>query len=56
MKAGKRWVIGLELKSFFDWLDNDQLMSRVASKVRDKRLLRLIGNYLRAPMQTPDGL
>lgn len=55
IKAGKSWVIDLDLKSFFDRVDHDQLMSRVARKVRDKRLLRLIGDYLRAPMQTPDG-
>jgi len=55
IKAGKRWVIDLDLKSFFDRVDHDQLMSRVARKVRDKRLLRLIGDYLRAPMQTSDG-
>lgn len=55
IKAGKSWVIDIDLKSFFDRVDHDQLMSRVAKKVRDKRLLRLIGDYLRAPMQTPDG-
>ncbi len=55
IKAGKSWVIDLDLKSFFDRVGHDKLMSRVASKVRDKRLLRLIGAYLRAPMQTPDG-
>jgi RNA-directed DNA polymerase len=53
--AGKSWVIDLDLKSFFDRVNHDQLMSRVASKVRDKRLLRLIGDYLRAPRQTSDG-
>jgi RNA-directed DNA polymerase len=53
--AGKRWVIDIDLKNFFDRVDHDKLMSRVAQKVRDKRLLRLIGEYLRAPLQTPDG-
>ena len=49
-------MIDIDLKSFFfDRVGHDKLMSRVASKVRDKRLLRLIGDYLRAPMQTPDG-
>ena len=33
---------------WFDAVQHDVLMSRVARKVRDKRLLRLIGNYLRA--------
>jgi RNA-directed DNA polymerase len=55
IKAGKRWVVDIDLKSFFDEVNHDLLMHRVGRKVRDKRLLRLIGNYLRAPMQTPDG-
>ena len=32
----------------FDRVQHDVLMSRVARKVRDKRVLRLIGRYLRA--------
>lgn len=55
IKAGKTWVVDIDLKSFFDEVNHDLLMHRVGRKVRDKRLLRLIGNYLRAPMQTPDG-
>lgn len=52
---GKAWVVDIDLKSFFDQVNHDILMRLVARKVRDKRLLRLIGNYLRAPMQTADG-
>lgn len=55
IKAGKSWVIDIDLKNFFDRVDHDKLMQLVGRKVRDKRLLRLIGDYLRAPMQTPDG-
>ena len=55
IKAGKCWVIDIDLKSFFDRVDHDKLMHRVGQKVRDKRLLRLIGDYLRAPLQRPDG-
>ena len=55
IKAGKSWVIDLDLKSFFDRIDHDQLMSRVASKVRHKLLLRFIGDYLRASLATPYG-
>jgi RNA-directed DNA polymerase len=53
--AGKRWVVDIDLKSFFDEVNHDRLMRLVGEKVRDKRLLRLIGNYLRAPMQMLDG-
>lgn len=45
----------IDLKSFFDEVNHDRLMRLVGQKVRDKRLLRLIGGYLRAPMQEPDG-
>lgn len=55
IEAGKTWVVDIDLKGFFDEVNHDLLMQRVGEKVRDKRLLRLIGGYLRAPMQTPEG-
>lgn len=55
VKAGKHWVVDIDLKSFFDEVNHDRLMRLVGEKVRDKRLLRLLGNYLRAPMQSTDG-
>lgn len=55
IQCGKKWVVDIDLRSFFDEVDHDILMHRIARKVRDKRLLRLIGAYLRAPMQQPDG-
>ena len=55
IKAGKTWVVDIDLKSFFDEVNHDRLMRLVGQKIRDKRLLRLIGDYLRAPMQQPDG-
>jgi RNA-directed DNA polymerase len=53
--AGKPWVVDIDLKSFFDQINHDKLMHAVSRPVRDKTLLRLIGDYLRAPMQEPDG-
>jgi group II intron reverse transcriptase/maturase len=53
--AGKQWVVDIDLKSFFDQVNHDRLMTMVGRKVRDKALLRLIGEYLRAPMQHSDG-
>jgi RNA-directed DNA polymerase len=38
----------MDLSKFFDRVQHDVLLVRVARKVRDKRLLRLIGQYLRA--------
>jgi RNA-directed DNA polymerase len=55
IRDGKTWVVDIDLKNFFDRIDHDKLMGLVARKVRDKRLLRLIGDYLRAPMQHADG-
>jgi RNA-directed DNA polymerase len=46
--AGYRIAVDLDLEKFFDRVDHDVLMARVARKVRCKRLLRLIGRYLRA--------
>src|SRR5579871_5478301 len=55
VSSGKSWVIDIDLRSFFDRVNHDRLMQQVAQRVRDKRLLRLIGDYLRAPLQTNDG-
>lgn len=54
IQAGKTWVADIDLKGYFDEVNHDILMHRVGQKVRDKRLLRLIGEYLRAPMQAAD--
>jgi RNA-directed DNA polymerase len=46
--GGNRWVVDLDLEKFFDRVNHDILMSRVARKVTDKRVLRLIRRYLQA--------
>ena len=48
--AGHRWVVDLDLERFFDRVNHDVLMARVAKRVRDKRVLQLIGRFLRAGM------
>jgi group II intron reverse transcriptase/maturase len=45
---GLRWVVDIDLASFFDRVNHDILMSRVARKVKDKRVLLLIRRYLQA--------
>lgn len=45
--SGCKWVVDVDLSKFFDRVDHDLLMSRIARKVKDKRVLRLIGCYLR---------
>ena len=45
---GYRVAVDLDLAKFFDNVQHDALLARVGRKVRDKRLLKLIGKYLRA--------
>ena len=48
VRAGKRWVVDLDLEKFFDRVNHDMLMSRVARGVKDERVLKLIRRYLEA--------
>lgn len=48
MAEDRRWVVDMDLEKFFDRVNHDILMSRVARKVRDKRVLKLIRRYLQA--------
>ena len=53
--AGYTEAVDCDLKGFFDHVDHDLLMARVAARVRDQRVRRLIGRYLRAGVVLPDG-
>jgi RNA-directed DNA polymerase len=46
--AGYGWVVDLDLEKFFDRVNHDKLMGRVAKRVQDKRLLKLIRAFLNA--------
>jgi RNA-directed DNA polymerase len=48
IEDGHRWVVDLDLDRFFDRVQHDALMARVARKVTDRRVLRLIRRFLEA--------
>ena len=52
---GKRWVVDIDLSKFFDRVNHDILMSRIARRIDDKRALALIRRYLQSGIME-DGL
>ncbi|NQV33308.1 MAG: group II intron reverse transcriptase/maturase [Phycisphaeraceae bacterium] len=48
IQQGYRVAVDMDLSKFFDTVNHDALMHRVAKRVHDKRVLHLIGKYLRA--------
>jgi group II intron reverse transcriptase/maturase len=48
IQGGKEWGVDMDISKFFDRVNHDILMNRIGQTIRDKRVLKLIGNYLRA--------
>ena len=46
-QGGKDWVVDIDITKFFDHVNHDILMGRIAPAIGDRRVLHLIGNYLR---------
>lgn len=46
--SGHRWVVDVDLEKFFDRVNHDVLMSRLARRIKDKRILKLIRRFLQA--------
>ncbi len=53
-QAGYGYAVDCDLKSFFDTVKFDRLMKLLSGRISDKRVLRLIGAYLRAGVMLPD--
>jgi RNA-directed DNA polymerase len=48
IQEGRRWVVDVDLEKFFDRVNHDVLMGRLAKRIGDVRCLRLIRRYLEA--------
>jgi group II intron reverse transcriptase/maturase len=48
IEAGNRWVVDIDLAKFFDTVNHDRLMARMKAEIADKRVLRLVNDYLKA--------
>jgi RNA-directed DNA polymerase len=46
--AGRAWVVDLDMEKFFDRVNHDRLMKSLALRIADKRMLHLIGAFLKA--------
>jgi RNA-directed DNA polymerase len=48
IQEGNRWVIDIDLEKFFDKVNHDRLIGTLSKRIEDKRLLKLIRNYLKS--------
>jgi group II intron reverse transcriptase/maturase len=56
LSDGHRWVVDLDLEKFFDTVNHQRLLARLAQRVMDKRILVLIGMMLKAAVVMPEGV
>jgi group II intron reverse transcriptase/maturase len=48
IEAGYEWTVDIDLEKFFDTVNHDRLMARMKERITDKRVLRLVNEYLKA--------
>lgn len=56
LEDGYEWVVDMDLEKFFDRVSHDRLLTRLAQRIADHRLLRLIRRMLKAKVVMPDGV
>jgi RNA-directed DNA polymerase len=56
VRDGYEWVVDIDLEKFFDRVNHQRLIARLARRVSDRRLLVLIGRMLKAKVVLPDGV
>lgn len=56
VEDGHEWTVDLDLEKFFDQVNHQRLMARLAQRVDDRRLLELIGRMLKTKVVMPDGV
>jgi RNA-directed DNA polymerase len=56
VEDGYEWTVDLDLEKFFDRVNHQRLMGRLASRIKDRELLVLIGKMLKAKVVMPDGV
>ena len=56
LEEGYEWVVDLDLEKFFDRVHHERLLARLGQRVKDRRLLRLIRQMLKAKVVMPDGV
>ncbi len=55
VKQGRRYTVDIDLEKFFDRVHHQRLLDRLAQKVKDRRVLRIIRLMLKANVVLPDG-
>jgi RNA-directed DNA polymerase len=52
IRAGRCWVVDIDLEKFFDRVNHDVLMARVARQINDVRVLKLIRRFLESGLMS----